>query len=273
MAYASQAPFIWWSLGASSRLADGRFEQILTLEVSPDVTIDSPEAWLRIRTQTGFSQSGRSGRTFWYKCSLSSAQPWTLVIQSGEYASADVFARAEIEGCPLFAQTRIVLYGQGGETEKDREESEEGPAWPEFTVRSSGESYWPQTGHEFSLRINGETNGRPLEVHSGPVELAAKTVHNSLPVLLDTVLQTGDVYKYVAPHDPALNRAGVTAAKPLIFTARIAEGGTASFTQIVHRSRYAFWNKKAGLAVAAGSFLFSGLGVIISRRKRKLPCV
>ena len=276
LAYASETPYIWWSVGAAGRLADGRFEQILTLRVSPGTApgelVEIPEVWLRLRTQARFNQADSVGQFSWRKCSLPSSQPWTLIIRSGEYATADVFARAETGGAPLFAQTRIILYGQGGEAEQEQEAYSEGPAWPEFALRSGGESYWPQTGHEFTLRFSGETGGSPLVVFGGSVELAAKAIQTAPPELLDTVVYSNGVYRYTVPHDPALNRAGVTAAKPLIFVARPVEGGTASCTQIVHRSRYAFWNKETGLAVLAGACMLSSVVVITARKKRKLPC-
>ena len=257
MASETASAFIWWSQDAGKRLPDGGFEQVLTLEASPMITIEKPEAWLRITTMSAFNQGTRERNIFWYKSNWSSSAPWTLIIHSSGYATADVFACVEIEGKPYFAQTRFILYGQAGENEKDRED--QGPGWPEFTVRSNGEFYWPQTGHEFTLSLSNEITGDFLEVCNGQGKL------------LDEVHNSGGVYKYTAPHDPELNRAGVTAAKPLIFVAGIDEGGTATFTQMVHRSRYAFWSIKAGLTVFAAALLLSGLTVMLFRRRTR-PC-
>ena len=240
------APFIWLVPGDGVRLPDGRMEQAVTLEAAPAIAVERPEIWVRIR-------KGRGGEAIWRKGDWSSADPWTLIIQSGEYVTADVFAEAEIEGRPHFAQTRLILYGQAKEVERD-EESGEGPRWPEFRVRSNGESYWPQTGHEFSVSFSGEENGY-MEIRNGRGEL------------LDEVHDSGEGYTYTPAHDPALNRAGTTASKPLLFVVRINEGGSASYTQIVHRSRFAGMNKQAGLSVFAAAFALSGLTVILTRRK------
>jgi len=242
----TEAPFIWLVPGDGVRLPDGRMEQAVTLEAASALAVEQPEVWLRIR-------KGGGGEAVWRRGEWSSAAPWTLIVQSGEYATADVFAGAEIEGRPHFAQTRLILYGQGGETEGD-EGSGEGPHWPVFTVRSNGESYWPQTGHEFSVSFSGEEGGY-MEVRNGRGEL------------MDEARHSGEGYTYTPAHDPALNRAGTTASKPLLFVVRINEGGSASYTQIVHRSRFAGMNKQAGLCVFAAAFALSGLTVILARRR------
>jgi len=242
------ASFIWWSVGTGGSLPDGRFEQTLTLESWPTIAVEQPDVWLRV-------SAGRGGDALWRKCEWASSNPWTLIVQSDEYASVTAFARAEIDGQPYFAQTRLVLYGQSKEKVTSREGSGEGPDWPEFRVRSSGESYWPQTGHEFSVSLNKEVR-KDMEVWNGEGEL------------LDEMHNSGTVYKYTPPHDPALNWAGTSASKPLIFVARIDEGGTASFTQLVHRSRFAGMNKKAGLTVFTAAFLLSCLATVLARRKR-----
>jgi len=243
--------FIWWSVGTGGSLPDGRFEQTLTLETLLGVAVEQPDVWLRVN-------AGRGGAAFWRKGEWSSSDPWTLIVQSNEYAVVNAFARAEIKGQPHFAQTRLVLYGQSKETDKNRKDSGEGPDWPEFQARSSGEFYWPQTGHEFSVSLSKEAREN-MEVWSGGGKL------------LDEMRNSGTVYTYTPPHDPALNRAGTTASKPLIFVARINEGGSASFTQIVHRSRFAGLNKKAGLTVFTAAFLLSCLTAVLSRKKVR-PC-
>jgi len=257
---AEAVPFIWWSEGVAVRLISGRVEQVLTLEVSPAVAMEKPEAWLRTRISKfdRLERTVRTGESVWSKGDWSSCEPYTLVVQSGVNVTVDVFARAEIEGRPYFAQTRIILYGRSGETEENRDD--EAPDLPEFTVRSNGESYWPQTGHEFTFDFKGEKTDSPLEVRGGRGEL------------LDEIQSSEAVYKYTAPHDPDLNLAGRAAFKPLIFVFQINGGGTASYTQIVHRPRHGYRNMKAGLGVLTASFLLAGLAVA-AWRKRGLQCV
>jgi hypothetical protein len=249
----SDYPFIWWSLGKAERLTDGRMEQALTLLASSVTAIEQPEAWLQVRVP-------RSSKEAWFKGQWSPSEPCTLVVRSNEYATVDVFAKAEIGGRLCFAQTRLVLYGQGNVTETKWEAYSEGPDWPEFTVSSRGESsYWPQTGHEFSLNLSGGNVDGNLEIWSGQGKL------------MDEIQPSGDGYKYIPPHDPELNRVSSSAAKPLIFVQQLDEGGSASFTQVVHRSRYGLWDKSTGMTLFAATFLVSALTIWLLRRKAR-PC-
>ena len=245
---AADSPFVWWRPGEGRRLTDGRFEQVITLEVSTMFAVEQPEVWLRIRT---------GGGRKWQKGNWSSSDPWTIVVRAGEYAVVDAFACAAIEGRPYFAQTSFILYGQAKDAKNDRADFSEGPNWPEFNVRSNAEFYWPQTGHEFSVRFSGEEVNGLLEIHSGQGGL------------LDTVQASENGYTYTPPQDPALNRHGPTAAKPVVFVARTGEGGAASFTQMVHRSRFGAWNKKAGITVFTASVLLSALAVWLARKRFK----
>jgi hypothetical protein len=192
------------------------------------------------------------------------------VVRSNEYATVDVFARAEVGGQPCFAQTRLTLYGQGNESGVKREAHSEGPAWPEFTVSAKGESsYWPQTGHEFSLSLS---NPDAMEDATENDAMGNLEIWSAQGVLVDTVRASVDGYKYIPPHDPVLNWAGTSAAKPLIFVQRLAdEGGSASYTQVVHRSRYGLWDKNAGLTLFGAAFLASTITACILRRKGR-PC-
>jgi hypothetical protein len=252
------SPFIWWSAGAAERLTDGSTEQTLTLLTSPVTAIEQPDAWLRVRT-------AKSSQPLWFKNQRSLSEPCTLVVRSNGYATVDVFARAEIGGQPCFAQTRLTLYGQGTESRTKREAYSEGPGWPEFTVSAKGESsYWPQTGHEFSLSLSNPDATENDVI--GNME-----IWNAQGVQMDTVPPSGDGYKYIPPHDPALNRAGTSASKPLVFLVRLNEGGSASYTQIVHRSRYGLWDKDAGMALFGAAIFASGAAACLLSRKGR-PC-
>ena len=249
----TDTPFIWWQPGSGGSLPDGRFEQIVILETPPMFIIEEPEVWLRLTVQRGFAMPGGEGGALWQKCSWSSSDPWTLIILSDEYAVADVFARAESKGHSYYAQISFILYGQADAA--GQKIFEEGPDWPEFRVRSNAEFYWPQTGHEFSVNYNGAA-GSMLEVYNNNGELAA------------AVQGSADGFTYTPENDPALNRLGSTAAKPVIFVVPAAEGGSASYTQMVHRSRFGGLNMQAGLVVLGVSFSFSGLAVWLKRRVR-----
>jgi iron complex transport system substrate-binding protein len=267
IADAPPASFIWWQVGEQGRLPDGRAEQAITLMASPGSEIERREAWIRIRPPklTPVSETWvrvtteNISRAGWFRGSWSPSAPCTLVVQSSEYAVADVLARAEIQGRTCFAQTCLMLYGMGGAAEVEDESAKERPSYPEFRVLSNGSFYWPQTGDEFNFNIDGGKTNGDLEVWSDRGER------------LETIQALGDDYKYTPPHDPALNRQQLTASKPLIFVTRLEDGGSASFTQLVHRSRDAFWNMRAGLAILAASCLVTGLAVVLIRRKAR-PC-
>ena len=241
---ASSAPFIWWSPAQAERTPDGRVGQVLTLEASSQLT--RPEAWLRVTPQPSFNRPGEMKKAHWRQAEWAGAEPWTLTVQAGEYVRVDAFAWAEIEGRPHFAQTRLLLYGKSGES--GTEGPGEAPDRPEFQVTSDGEFYWPQTGHEFTLTIEGLEAADGLEVWSGQGELLA---------LLEA---SAGAFKYIPAHDPTLNLAGSRAVKPLIFVARGPGDESASLTLMVHRSRLAGLNLKAGLAVIAATFMITCLG-------------
>jgi len=242
---ASSAPFIWWSPAPAERRPDGRVAQVLTLKASSELI--RPEAWLKVTPQPRFNRPGEPKTAHWRQGAWASAEPWTLAVQAGEYVRVDAFARAEIEGRPHFAQTRLLLYGKSKESEAETP-GEEAPDRPEFQVSSNGEFYWPQTGHEFTLTLEGLEAANGLEVRSGQGEL------------LDVLENSAGAFKYIPAHDSALNRAGPRAVKPLIFLAHGPDGESASLTLMVHRSRVSGLNLKAGLAVIAASFMISCLG-------------
>ena len=241
---ASSAPYIWWSPAPAESTPDGRVGQVLTLEASSKLI--RPEAWLRVTPQPRFNRPGELSKAHWRQVEWTKAEPWTLTVQAGEYVRVDAFARAEIEGRPHFAQTRLLLYGKSKASEP--EGPGEAPDRPEFQVSSNGEFYWSQTGHEFTLTLEGLEAAGGLEVWNGQGELLA-------------LLQiSAGAFKYTPAHDLALNRAGPLAVKPLIFVARNHDGESASLTLMVHRSRLAGLNLKAGLAVIAAAFMISCLG-------------
>jgi hypothetical protein len=252
-------PYIWWSPAPAERLADGRVGQVLTLKIFPQADpARPPEAWLRVTPLRRFNQPGEPETARWRQGEWASADPWTLAVQAGEYAKVDAFAKAEIEGVSHFAQARLLLYGQAGEA--DPGIFAEAPKnLPEFQISSNGEFYWPQTGHEFTLALAGLAAPGGLEVHSGQGEL------------LDRAEDADGAFKYTPAHDPALDRAGYKAEKPLIFVARNPEGDSASFTLVVRRSRLAGLRPKAGLAVFAAAFLLCGLTTGLARLRER-PC-
>lgn len=255
-----KAPFIWWSPAPVERLGDGRARQTLTLETSSKTSVKLPEAWLRVTPLRRYNRPGEPAEAFWLKGEWASASPWTLVVETNGYVTADVFARAEIGGRTHFAQTVLRLFSRSEAAGQALEGLEDVPDVPEFRMSSSGEFYWPQTGHEFTFALEGLDAARnELEIWSGQ------------GARLATLTASTGTFKYTPAHDPSLDRAGYAAGKPLIFMARDNNGGSAAFTLVVHRSRTAGLDKDAGLAVFAAALLLSGLTTWLTRRKAR-PC-
>ena len=255
------APFLWLFPDMSTRLTDGRIEQTVTLEVFPKPAegkpdfLQKPQAWLRIRGVNG---------GLWQQAEWSSFDPWTLTIRSGVFAVADIFVRAEIDGQPHFAQSYIILYGQALGAENDMDGFREGPNWPEFKISSNAEFYWPQTGHTFFLDFYGEKTKSSCYAAGSYLEVRGRQGE-----LLDLIRSSGNGFAHTPAHDPTLNRLGPAAAKPVIFVIRLEGGGAASFTQMVHRSRFGALNKRAGLIVFSLSLAFSALAVCLVRRRKR----
>ena len=252
--------FIWWSPDPVKRLADGRASQVLTLKTSLPSSAIQPQAWLRVTPLRRYNQPDTPETARWLRGEWLSAEPWTMAAAAGEYVQADAFARAEIDGQAHFAQTRLLLYGQSRENGSGREALIQDPGPAEFQVSSDGEFYWPQTGHEFTFALRGlEAAGDGLEVRGGQGESLGRAEASA------------GAFKYTPAHDPALDRAGYAAEKQLVFVARDAAGGSASFTLVVHRSRRAGLNLPAGLAVFGSAFLCCALGAGLARLKER-PC-
>jgi hypothetical protein len=249
--------FIHWSAAPPERLADGRIKVVLTLESSGS-PLENLAAYCRRANLGRFDGPGGSEDAEIHALEWE-ADGRRLVILSGEYARITVFARAEIKGRPLYAQTAFNLYGRA----KAGEAPEPGrlsyaPDWPEFLVGSDGPLYWPQIGQTFTFQLKGNQAER-LAVWDGGRRVAE--------------LAPGAAgFQYQPEPDPALDRAGDAASKPLVFVSPGGDGGSASFTLFVHRSRLAGRDLPAGLGIFAAAAAVSGALVWLARRRRR-PCV
>jgi hypothetical protein len=250
--------FIYWSAAPPERLADGRIKVVLTLESSGS-PLEKPAAYCR-RVRLGrFDGPGGPEDAEIHTLEWES-DGRRLVILSGEYARITVFARAEIMGRPLYAQTAFNLYGRAGAGEAPEPGRRAyAPDWPEFLVGSDGPLYWPQIGQTFTFQLKGgQSPAASLAVWDGGRRVAE--------------LAPGAAgFQYQPGPDPSLDRAGDAASKPLVFVSPSGDGGSASFTLFVHRSRLAGRDLPAGLGIFAAAAAVSAALVGLARRRRR-PC-
>lgn len=257
-------PFVRWSIVPPTDYpADGRARLSLILEAShPDLKVEKPVSFYRLTRLRRFNQEGDREQ------SVVLSQGWEtrpdgapgLVLNIGESAKVDVFAKAEIHGRSCFAQTTLYVFGRGETDDTAAVRLAEPPIWPEFKITSDGEFYWPQTGQEFTLRLSG--------FYSSPADENLTVWDNGFATELTPV---GSHFAYRPKRDPALDRAGAAAFKTLVFVARNGSGGSASFTLPVHRSRRDGSHLAAGVGLFGVGAAVAGLAVWATRR-RFAPC-
>jgi hypothetical protein len=180
----------------------------------------------------------------------------TLDIEAGTFVLVEAFARALVHGNPAFAQTSILLYGEGL-NDKLPVSNSGPPTWPSFDFRGSGEIYWPQSGHTFTLTARGGTQlvGPLLALgEKGPALGEAVFLENGL--------------SFTPGHDPDLNSGGSLATKPLYFVGYTSQGPL-SYTIYIHRPRYGGLRLSWGIGLFCVSLGLSTVGIHgIFKKKR-----
>ena len=251
---ADREAFLHWSAAPVERLADGRVKAVLTLE-GPG---ENSAAYYRLDKLGSFNGSEAPLEAEIHGLDWE-AEGRRVVILSGEYGRVTVFARAEFQGRPLYAQTAFNLYGRS-KTSPEANPLAQAPDWPEFLVGSDGPLYWPQTGQIFNFQLKSglDAEAARLAVWDGG-RLAAELAPGAAG------------FQYQPEPDPALDRAGDAAYKTLVFVLPLGDGGLASFTLFVHRSRQAGRDLPAGLRILAAAVLVSGALVGLARRRFR-PC-
>jgi hypothetical protein len=176
------------------------------------------------------------------------------------YSSIELRCAVPYQGRAYYAQANFNLYGREGSLENAS--SKDPPDWPLFELSSPEPLYWPQTGQTFFLKI--------LNAGPDPGPLAVREAGREDPVAWVKVGEDG-IYTYVPPLDPELDKRGPTATKDIVFVLDLPEGGTASFTLAIHRSREARRNFPAGLGVFSVSLVL-GCGLVAAKRRRGTIC-
>jgi hypothetical protein len=180
-----------------------------------------------------------------------------LVVASGIYAMADVLGTALVRGRRSYAQTAMLLFGDslGGEPPVSNSVS---PGWPSYNFSGSGELYWPQTGHTFTLTAREGTILGPVRAlrDTGPVPGEYAGAENGI--------------SFTPAHDPELSAESSSATKPVYLVGRLPGGGTLTYTFYVHRSRTAGTDLPLGILLSAAAFAVTGLGIIVYRSRGRL---
>ncbi len=173
-----------------------------------------------------------------------------------------VFAIARTPRKTLLAQTDTVLFGRSKKPPErlpaDQTTKDILSIHPHIDLISPDNAYWNQTGQNFRFKI--ET---PFELN--PPHLSV--LENGRTHRLLSNLESE--FAYVPPHDRGLRKAGPHACRNDILFARLSDGASEynlTYSLMLHRSRYAFDNHAAGMAVFAFSILFFAGLVLMKRR-------
>jgi hypothetical protein len=189
-----------------------------------------------------------------------------LVIKTGGIQSVRLAAKATTGKSVSYAQADFMAFGQSDAGPSAPAVSSLNsfplPDWPSLSLASSGELYWPQTGHSFTIDVSA-----PL---FSQTPMAVWEEGREAPTALVEADFFGK-FVYVPPRDPDLDAAGATAAKRLAFVAEFPGGISASLTLKIHRSRVASMSPSLGLGLF-GATLVVGGALLASSRRRSLAC-
>ncbi|MDR2386712.1 MAG: hypothetical protein LBE80_03885 [Deltaproteobacteria bacterium] len=181
----------------------------------------------------------------------------------GGYSRVEFTAKIRAEdGTEHYAQADFDIYAREGSSSPVSQDLP--PKWPFFELKSDQPLYWPQTGQTFFISLkNFDAKPVPLSVWEGG---------GQSPVALLWPDSEG-LFTYVPPNDPELDKLGTTATKRIVFTRPLAEGGTASLSLYLHRSRAEKRNLPVGLGVFGLSLTASAWAFfLVIARGRPKPC-
>jgi hypothetical protein len=182
-------------------------------------------------------------------------------VEAGGYSHIELTARLTApDGSVYYTQADFDIYAR--EDTRSPVSTDQPPMWPFFELKSDQPLYWPQTGQTFFISLkNLDSPPGPLSVwedgHSTPVAVIEPGPDGS--------------YTYVPPHDPVLDQQGATATKRVVLVHPLADGGAASLSLFLHRSRHQKRNLTVGLGVF-GLCLVSTACIMALGRRRVKPC-
>ena len=256
---------IWLRRGKYGRADKGQVQQTIDIVVMHDIPRAQPiEIFLRFSSLGSFDGKGAGDIAFWQEMTVNpnTAGEYSFDIFTDGYFRVDVWAKKLAGTIPHWAMTAFNLYGALAEAPvPDDASPAPGIATPAFALSSDGESYWPQTGQEFTFR----------PAWPGADDLREMEVRGEDGMLLASLLRDGDGgFRYRPPHDEALDRAGDSATKNFIFVGSGTEGfGTVSYSLAVHRSRKGRSDLPVGLTLLAFSMVVSTGAALWFRRTRR----
>jgi hypothetical protein len=124
-------------------------------------------------------------------------------------------------------------------------------------------NYWPQTGQRFTFRLQPNVPPNNIELF---------VLENGRLRPLEPGEKRG--FSNVPSHDKQLRNVNVAAGRQDIIIVRITNGNDIykiSYAMLLHRSRTAFLDHKAGFAVFLAFTLFFATWVAIKRKRSKTP--
>jgi hypothetical protein len=183
----------------------------------------------------------------------------TFSIESGAFTFIELMGTAILDGKRQYAQCGFMLLGETRFYDPIKATSGPEPIWPSFIFMGSGEMYWPQIGHTFTLIPKGET------------KIGDYKAFNKDGLANGEYVNTGNGIGFIPGTDKELNDLGSQASKPLFFVAKTSDGGNLSYTIYIHRNRFQGENINLGLMVFFMSFgITSFILVIFFMQKRKV---
>ncbi|MCD8351039.1 MAG: hypothetical protein LUC93_10560 [Planctomycetaceae bacterium] len=230
----------WWLQGETRRDDSGSVAQHLVLRLPPEAgDIAEVECFVRQAAIAAYNQGESDDFVSWQRLSARRGPNGmvSLTVEADRYCRTTVWATIPLPGGVAWAQTIFNQYGKVAEPAPAVAATMDPPA---FSLSSSGEDYWPQTGHTFTATPGWDGAVERIDV----VDEAGGILHRSID-------HTGPV-SYTPPHDPALDSAGDRAKKHFVFLA-ISPGGneTHSLSVAVHRSRSGNIDLPTGLLIGA----------------------
>ena len=246
-------PQFYFLCSSPKKEINGQFTQILEL-ICPEKD--------RMHARVFFQESGSSQI---YRAALTQGR---MKIVSARKAFIRVYAFVRSGGRVMTAATSFFLWGRS-ETMPQRHRVDAGVLkeaedLPFVAMKMFKNWFWPQTGQPFYFVFQ---QGADPNARLTP-GIRLKVLEKGAVRQLSGDLNAEQIH--VPSHDKGLNQKGAAAFRQDLVFAELAHGGQqvqAAYTFLVHRSRFARNNHRAGGVVLVGSLFFFGGWIGMKRRQ------
>jgi hypothetical protein len=156
---------------------------------------------------------------------------------------------------PGFGNSKVKVEKKPAKTPKE--------PMPSIDLVSPKFNYWPQTGQCFTFRLQPNIPSNDIELF---------VLEKGRLRALEPAEKRG--FSYVPSHDKQLRSGNVAAGRQDTIIVRITNGNEIykiSYAMLLHRSRTAFLDQKAGFAVFLTPALLFAAWVAIKRKRSKTP--